>query len=384
MSGSSLLRTRPATTDEMLTVFDDASVLRHALAFETALAHAQAGLGIIAPQSATAISAVCNSFRVEFPAFGDSVAHAGTLAIPLVQSLRSRLEGAAANDLHRGATSQDLADTVLMLQMKEAAELLARDHARIVDALMQSARRLAALPAVGRTFLQDARPIGFGLRIAQWAAGIREAATNLEQAIATHAKVQFGGAAGTRAGLGGHGGAVAADLAMRLNLEPSAPWHARRGGIAALAASLGICLGALGKMARDIALLAQNRIGEALEPVIEGRGGSSAMAHKRNPTGCQVALSAAARGPGLIATVLTAMPCEQERGLGGWQAEGPVLAELRLLAAGSARAMADVAQALIVMDQTIARNLSEADIGGDIGESVQIVADLLGLPQGPR
>jgi 3-carboxy-cis,cis-muconate cycloisomerase len=359
----------------MLAVFDDASALRHALAFESALAHAQAARGIIGAQSATAIAVACDTLTVELPAFAESVALAGTLAIPLLQALRSRLEGAAANDLHRGATSQDMADTVLML---------ARDHARIVAALTQSARRFAALPAVGRTLLQDARPIGFGLRIAQWAAGIREAASGLEQAIDAHAKVQLGGAAGTRADLDGHGAAVVADLAARLKLKPSAPWHARRGGIAVLAASLGICMGALGKMARDIALLAQNRIGEALEPLVEGRGGSSAMAHKRNPTGCQVALSAAARAPGLIATVLAGIPCEQERGLGGWQAEGPVLAELCLLAAGSARAMADVAQGLAIRNQAIARNLSEADIGEDIGESAQIVADLLGPPRGAK
>ena len=146
-----------------------------------------------------------------------------------------------------------------------------------------------------------------------------------------------------------------------------------------MAASLGICIGALGKMARDISLLAQNHIGEALEPLTEGRGGSSAMPHKRNPTGCQVALSAAARAPGLVATVLAGLPCELERGLGGWQAEGPVLAELCLLAAGSAHAMADVAQSLLVMDAAIARNLVQANIGDDIGESLQIVEETLGL-----
>jgi 3-carboxy-cis,cis-muconate cycloisomerase len=380
--GSLLLRTLPATTEDMLDVFDDASTLRHALAFESALAHAQAATGIIGAQSATAIAAACDTLAVEFPAFADSVALAGTLAIPLLQALRRKLDGAAARDLHRGATSQDVADTVLMLQIKEAGGLLARDHARIVGALTQSARRFAALPAVGRTLLQDARPIGFGLRIAQWLTGIREAASGLEQSIDAQARVQLGGAAGTRADLCGRGAAVAADLALRLKLKMSAPWHARRGGIAAIAASLGICMGALGKMARDVAHLAQNRIGEAFEPMVQGRGGSSAMAHKRNPTGCQVALAAAARAPGLVATVLAGMLCEQERGLGGWQAEGPVLAELCLLAAGSARAMADVAEGLAVADQAIARNLSEADIGEDIGESVQIVAELLDTPRG--
>ena len=374
---SSLLRERPVTTPEMLAVFDDASTLRHALAFESALAQAQADAQVIDAAAARAITAACAAFTTDISAFAESVTRAGTLAIPLVEALRARLTGAAAAELHRGATSQDLADTVLVLQMKEASALLADEHGRLVAALLMSAARHAALPAVGRTLLQDARPIGFGLRIAQWALGIRDAAAHLERTIAAHADVQLGGAAGTRAGMFGRGSAIAAGLAQRLQLNPSAPWHARRGSIAAIAAGLGVCMGALGKMALDISLLAQNQIGEALEPVIEGRGGSSAMPHKRNPTGCQVALSAAARAPGLVATVFAGLPCELERGLGGWQAEAPVLAELCLLAAGSAHAMADVAQDLLVMDVAIAKNLAQANVGDDIGESAQIVEEIL-------
>jgi len=381
---SFLLRTLPATTEEMLGVFDDASTLRHALAFEAALAQAQAAVQVIDAHSAQAIATVCGAFTTDILRFAESVALAGTLAIPLVRALRAQLTDTAAGALHRGATSQDLADTVLMLQIKEASALLGADHARIVTALTLSATRFAALPAVGRTLLQDARPIGFGLRIAQWTHGIREAARDFERTIAANANVQLGGAAGTRADLHGRGSAITADLAQRLQLNPSPPWHARRGGIAAIAASLAICIGALGKMARDVSLLAQNRLGEALEQQIEGRGGSSAMPHKRNPTGCQVALSAAARAPGLVASALTGLPCELERGLGGWQAEGPVLAELCLLAAGSARAMAAVAESLLVMDAVISRNLAESDLGDDIGESAQIVADLLDRPRGPN
>jgi 3-carboxy-cis,cis-muconate cycloisomerase len=379
---SSLLRDRPATTNEMLAVFDDASILRHALAFESALAQAQAEARVIDAAAAQAIAAACDAFTIDIGAFAESVALAGTLAIPLLQALRAQLTGAAAADLHHGATSQDLADTVLMLQMKEASALLAADHARLVTALTMSARRYAALPAVGRTLLQDARPIGFGLRIAQWAVGIRDAATHLEHTIAANANVQLGGAAGTRADLHGRGSAIVAGLALRLQLNPSPPWHARRGGVAVIAAGLAIYIGVLGKMARDVSLLAQNRFGEALEPLIQGRGGSSAMPHKRNPTGCQVALSAAARAPGLAASVLAGLPCELERGLGGWQAEGPVLAELCLLAAGSVRAMAAVGEGLLVMDAAIAKNLAESAIGNDMGESAQIVADLLDRPRG--
>jgi 3-carboxy-cis,cis-muconate cycloisomerase len=173
------------------------------------------------------------------------------------------------------------------------------------------------------------------------------------------------------------GAAVAAHLADALGLGHAAPWHARRTGVAAIGAALGILIGALGKVARDIALLAQNGVGEAREPLVAGRGGSSAMAHKRNPTGCQVALSAAIRAPGLVASLLAGLPQEAERGLGGWQAEGPVLADLFLLAGGSAAALAGVAEGLEVDPAAIARNLAAAAVGDDIGESGAIIAALL-------
>ncbi|WP_353186431.1 lyase family protein, partial [Bosea sp. (in: a-proteobacteria)] len=138
-----------------------------------------------------------------------------------------------------------------------------------------------------------------------------------------------------------------------------------------------IVSGALGKMARDVSLLAQNGVGEAREPAIPGRGGSSAMAHKRNPTGCQVALSAALRAPGLVAGLLAGLPAEEERGLGGWQAEGPALADLFLLAAGAAEAMAAIAEGLEIDEAAIARNLAAAGPGVDIGESEALTESLL-------
>jgi len=189
--------------------------------------------------------------------------------------------------------------------------------------------------------------------------------------------LQWGGAAGTRPGQDGAAAAVARRLAQALGLADAPPWHARRDGVAAIAAALGILIGALAKMARDIALLAQNGVGEAHEPAVAGRGGSSAMAHKRNPTGCQTALSAAVRAPGLVAAILTAMPAEEERGIGGWQAEGPALVDLFLLAAGAAEAMATVAEGLEIDTHAIARNLAVAGQGADIGDSVALVEALL-------
>lgn len=374
---SDLLRTRSSSTPAMQAVFDDRALIAHALAFEAALAKAEAAEGLIQPATAAEIVAACATLDIDPAALADEAALAGTLAIPLAKRLRAALSGEAAAAAHKGATSQDLAETALMLQVVEAAKLLAADLSRTCAALFALAETYAATPAIGRTLLQDALPIGFGLRLAQAASGIAGAARRLHAEIAAHAKLQFGGAAGTRAGLGGKGSAIARRMAGELGLAADAPWHVRREGIAAIAASLGIVIGALGKLARDISLLAQNAVGEAREPAIAGRGGSSAMAHKRNPTGCQVALAAALRAPGLVASILSGLPAEEERGLGGWQAEGPVLADLFLLAAGSAEAMAAVAEGLEVDEAAIARNLRAADMGEDTGESAAIVAELL-------
>lgn len=372
------LRARPAVTRAMLAVWSDAATIRHALDFETALARAEAAAGLIDTAAADAIAAACAAFTVDPETLADEAAWAGTLAIPLVDRLRAVLPAAARNAVHCGATSQDLADTVMMRQVRAGAMVLADDLARVVAALAPLARVHAATPAIGRTLLQDALPIAFGLRIAQWHAGVAEAGERLASDVDRHAVLQFGGAAGTRAGLGGQGEAIAGRLAVALSLPAAQPWHARRGGVAAIAAATGIVIGTLGKMARDIGLLAQQAIGEAREPALPGRGGSSAMAHKRNPTGCQVALSAANRAPGLVAGILAGLPAETERGLGGWQADAPVLAELFLLAAGSAAAMAGVAEGLEIDTAAIARNLAAADIGDDSGESAAIVAALLG------
>ncbi|KQN79988.1 lyase family protein [Sphingomonas sp. Leaf62] len=374
---SDLLRLRPAATAAMIAVFDDAATVAHACAFETALARAQAAYGVIAPDLAAAIVAGVDPAGIDPVELGEEAALAGTLAIPLVARLRRMVGGDAARALHRSATSQDVADSVLMLQVRAAHRLLATDVTRVCDALAVLARSHGERPAIGRTLLQDAMPVAFGLRLAQAARGIGHALAMLDTAVAANAVVQLGGAAGTRAGMDGKGAAVAEHIAQALGLELSAPWHARRSGVAAIGATLGILIGALGKFARDVALLAQNSIGEAREPLIAGRGGSSAMAHKRNPTGCQVALSAATRAPGLVASLLAGLPQEAERGLGGWQAEGPALADLFLLASGSAAALAMVAEGLEVDEAAIARNLAVAGVGDDIGESAAIIADLL-------
>ncbi len=364
----------------MMAVFDDNSTIRHALDFEAALARAEAVAGQITDEAANRIVKACLSIDVDAAELATEVAHTGTLAIALVARLRECLkhDEDAAGAVHMGATSQDLSDTVMMLQVRDAAAVLKPDLQRITSGLASLAERHVGTAAVGRTLLQNALPVTFGLRSAQWLAGVQSAKGRFEKACAEEMVLQFGGSVGTLAGLGGRGQEVHDQMAQDLGLKPAlAPWHARRDGVATLAATLAVLIGMIGKVARDISALSQNSIREACEPLVEGRGGSSAMSHKRNPTGCQAALSAATRAPGFVASILAGLPQEQERGLGGWQAEWPSITELFMLAGGSAAAMASVIEGLEVDENAITRNLEAASIGTNTGEARRIVEAIL-------
>jgi 3-carboxy-cis,cis-muconate cycloisomerase len=373
---SSLLRERPATTVAMIAAFDDASTLRAALAFEAALARASAAEGLIDAQAATLIVECCRQLEREMDpeALAEQAAHAGTLAIPLVQQLRSLVaarDARIATLVHHGATSQDLADTVLILQAKAAASLIGQEARGLLQALERLTETHSHTPALGRTLLQAARPITFGLKSAQWLLGIDAALRRFERECHSALCLQLGGPVGTLAGLTI---GVLERLAASLDLAaPPLPWHVRRDAIAGLAGALGILTGAAGKLARDISLLAQNEVAEAQEPAIPGRGGSSAMGHKRNPTGCQVALSASLRAPGLVASILSGMPQEHERGLGGWQAEGPSLAVLFELTHGALSAMRMVVTDLQLDTAAMQRNLQQAHVGEDGGHAGALI-----------
>ena len=376
---SSLLRDRPAATSEMLTAFGDAALLQAALRFEAALAGGQAEEGLIPREAAARIRMICSAAVPDIPELAEAAAHAGTLAIPLVQYLRDR---AASTDdgacIHLAATSQDIADTALALQVKVAAALISRDLTALGTAAFALAQAHAKLPMLARTLLQPAAPMTFGLKAAHWLLSVTAVHGRFQQEAAAAAALQLGGAAGTRAGMGGRGVAVAARMAAELGLaSPPAPWHTRRDAVAGLAGALAIVVGAIGKIARDVSLLAQGEVAEAFEPRMQGRGGSSAMAHKRNATGCQVALSAAVRAPGLAATVFSAMPQEHERGLGGWQAEAPVLAELFCLAHGALAAMLPVIAGLEIDAERMQANLAAAGLGADLGECEALVSACL-------
>jgi 3-carboxy-cis,cis-muconate cycloisomerase len=358
----------------MLATFGDDALVRAALDFEAALARASAAEGLITPEAAQIIGEACGAVPIDVAALADETSHAGALAIPLVRRLREHVAKRspdAAALVHMGATSQDLADTALMLQAKAGAALIASEARAVTDALARLAEAQAATPMLGRTLLQAAAPITFGLKAAGWMLGLDAARQRFARETAGALRLQLGGATGTLTGLNL---AVATRMASDLDLEPaSLPWHSRRDGIAGLAAALAILIGAAGKVARDISLMAQNELAEAFEPRTPGRSGSSSMPHKRNPTGCQVVLSAAIRAPALASAILSGLPQEHERGLGGWQAEGPGLATLFELAHGALCALGPVVDGLEVDAAAMRHNLNAAGVGDDTGHSLGLV-----------
>jgi 3-carboxy-cis,cis-muconate cycloisomerase len=344
--------------EEVAGHFSDRARLQAMLDVEAALAEAEAALGVIPRPAASAIRAAARADLYDATEIALEAADAGNLAIPLVRHLTRHI---AANDpvsaryVHWGATSQDIIDTGVVLQMRAAVPIILGHLVRAVAAAARHAREHTATVMAGRTWLQQATPITFGLKAAGWLDALDRQHSAIAAALAEASVLQFGGASGTLASLGDRGIEVADRMAALLALDvPSVPWHAHRDRVVRVACALGITCGVLGKIARDLSLLAQTEVGE----VREGRGGgSSTMPHKQNPVGASVALAASVRAPGLVSTMLAAMPQEHERGLGGWQAEWAVLPEIVLVAAGAARAIADALEGLQVDAARMRTNL---------------------------
>ncbi len=368
-----------ATTEPLANLFSDESVLQALLDFEAALARAEARSGVIPKTAADAIGSAAVVQGFDIAELSRETSRAGTPAIPLVKALTARVRASDADSarfVHWGATSQDVCDTALILLLKRARKILAGDHARLIAALHRLSNQHAGSVMLGRTLLQPAPPVTFGLKAAGWLAAIRRGWTRIDTRFAEAEVIQFGGASGTLAALGDQGLTVGEALAEELGLRyPDAPWHAHRDCLAALCAACGVQCGSLGKMARDIALLMQGEVAEAAEPFGNNddvRGGSSTMPHKRNPTGCSLALASAHRAPGLVAAFLSAMVQEHERGVGGWQAEWPIITSLIQATGVAVSSMAEVAEGLTVDFARMRANI-EATHGVIFAERVMML-----------
>jgi 3-carboxy-cis,cis-muconate cycloisomerase len=338
----------------------DRAWLQAMLDVEAALVWACAAQGAVPNDAADEITSACRADAFDVEDLGRAAADSATPVVGLVTALRAAVSEPVRKYVHLGATSQDIADTAFMLIARRALARLLEDARAAADAAARLAVEHRDTRMIGRTLLQQAVPITFGLRAAGWLTGIDEARRRLMAVRETELAVQMGGP------VGGREPAIAAHVAGSLGLaEPVMPWQAIRIRPVALAGALGAFSGVLAKIARDVTLLAQQEVAEVREGGDPDRGGSSAMAHKRNPVGAVSVLACAKRTPGLVATALAAMEQEHERAAGAWQAEWGTLTELLTLTGSAAAWARELLENLTVDAARMRANLDAAATAAD-------------------
>jgi len=346
----------------------DVAWLQAMLDAEAGLARALERAGLAPAGSGAAVTEVAQASHFDADELGELAALTGNPVPALARALARRVPQAAAGAVHRGATSQDILDTAAMLLAKRAIDVVLADLARAAAAAAGLAEAHRSTIMIGRTLLQQAVPVTFGLVAAGWLTSVDEARAGLAAVSSQRLAVQFGGAAGTLASLGDDGPQVVALLAEELSLaRPVLPWHTDRLRIIDLASALARVTAALGKIARDVTLLAQSEIGELSEGPGEPaprdaasprRGGSSAMPHKHNPVAAIAILGCAKQAPGLLATVVACAEQELQRAAGAWHAEWEPLTALLRLAASAASWAAELMSGLVVDTSRMAANLA--------------------------
>jgi 3-carboxy-cis,cis-muconate cycloisomerase len=349
------------------------------LAFEAALAGAEAEAGVIPAEAAAAIAAACDADRFDPGEIGRAGRETANPAAALVSALTDAVEGDAAGYVHWGATSQDASDSAAMLVARGGLALIDAELEAVAAACAKLAEQHRQTPMVARTLLQQALPTTFGLKAAGWLVAVVEAQRRL---AGIQLPAELGGAAGTLAALGTEGPRVLSLLSERLGLsEPVIPWHTARGTVAELGAALALAAGALEKIALDVKLLSQTEVGEVAEG---GAGGSSTLPQKRNPTGSALAIACSRQVRGEASVLLAAMAQEQERAAGAGQAEWPALSGALAHCGGAAAAIHGVVEGLEVDEARMLENL-EAGGGLVMTESVSMaLAPALGRGQAKR
>ncbi|MFE1941379.1 3-carboxy-cis,cis-muconate cycloisomerase [Streptomyces massasporeus] len=336
----------------------DDAFLRALLDAEAALTRAQAAAGLAPAAAATAVTEAAGAGAFDVRSLAERARTGGNPVIPLVADLTKAVGDAHGPYVHRGATSQDIMDTAMMLVAARTLDPVLADLGRTEQALSRLAaeHRDTAMP--GRTLTQHAVPTTFGLKAAGWRSLVLDARDRV-RAVRESLPAQLGGAAGTLAAFGAYGASDPAGLpeiyARELGLRaPELPWHTLRTPIGDLAGCLAFAAGALGKLAVDVLTLSRTEIAE----VAEGSGGgSSAMPHKSNPVRSTLIASAARRAPQLAATLYGSMAAEDERPAGAWHAEWEPLRDLLRLVGGAARDAADLAEGLRVRPEAMRAHL---------------------------
>jgi 3-carboxy-cis,cis-muconate cycloisomerase len=344
-------------SDAMRAVFDERAYFQRMLDVEAALARVQAKLGVIPADAADAITRAARVENLSAEELAASARNVGYPVVGLVAGL-ARAAGTAGGWTHWGATTQDIMDTATVLQVRDGLSLIRADLHGMVTALALQAEKHRHTVMAGRTHLQQALPITFGLKCAVWAQPLIAHVHRLDALSPRVQQVSFAGAAGTLASLGDQGIAVMEGLAAELGLAaPAAPWHVCRDGLAEAAAFLGLVCGSLAKLATDVILLAQTEVAEVAEPYVAGRGSSSTMPQKRNPIASEYILAAARTVHALVPVMLGAMAADHERATGPWQAEMLALPQAFVLTHGALQHARAIAEGMVIDAARMRRNL---------------------------
>jgi len=345
-------------TDEIRALFSDSAHLQFMLDVEAALARAESKLGLVPASVAETVGRAARVENLRLDYIADSTRRVGYPVVAIVKELGRIAGDEAARYIHLGATTQDILDTALVLQLRRAFAIVRRDLIAIARALADRAAKFRDVPIAGRTHLQHAVPTTFGLKCAVWASPLVTHLERLDQAAPRILVVQFGGAAGTLAALGADGPAVVEALAHELSLGvPELPWHAQRDRFAEAAMLLSLICGSLSKFALDVTLMMQTEVGEVSEPHEEGRGGSSTMPQKRNPIASEYIIGAARAVHAMLPVMLASMTADHERATGPWQSESLALPQCVALTAGALANARSLAEGMTIDTGRMRRNL---------------------------
>jgi 3-carboxy-cis,cis-muconate cycloisomerase len=368
-------------TPRMRAVFSDRALISRYVEVEIALARAQARCGVIPADAADAIARRCDVAALDLDLMRRETDNVGYPILPLVHQLVKQC-GEAGRYLHWGATTQDIMDTAVVLQMREGLRIVGEDIAALRKILADLAKKHRDTPMAGRTHLQQALPVTFGYKAAIWLAMFDRHAERLAQLCPRVLVGQFAGAAGTLASIGAQGFAVQAALCEELELGvPVATWHVARDGFAETVNLLGLVTGSLGKIALDVMIMASTEFAEVYEPFVPGRGASSTMPQKRNPISSELMLAAAKAVRQHAGLMMDAMIHDFERATGPWHAEWMAIPESFVLAAGALHQAKLALGGLVVDAPRMAQNLGMSK-GLIVAEAVMMhMAPFIGRQQ---
>lgn len=358
-------------TPEMRDVFSEERFIERFLEVEAALARAQARVGIVPEAAAEEITAAAELESIDLDAVADNVADMHLFSVAIIDAWKESI-GDAGEYVHWGATTQDISDTALVLQLREGLDIVERDLAAIGSVLEELTERYADTPTMGRTHSVHALPMTFGLRCATWLDELNRGRDRIAELRDRVEVVEFFGAVGTLASLGEDGLAVQQELAAELELAvPDVAWFATRDRIAEVVTALGMMTATLSRICDQILLQNREEFGELSEPFEAGEVGSSTMPHKRNPVRTEETVMLSHLTRAHVGTALELMTGYDERDFATALAEFAVLPETFLYTSRALQYTHEVLEGLVVDEEAMAANLRHH---GDLvaGEAVMM------------